>query len=350
MGRIEITQNDPAASINQGANKGDWRRMLPGLVISAISLVAVFYFADLEQLVQALWLADYRLIFLAILAMILWLLVRAVFWRTLLREKAGYGDVFWTINEGYLINNLLPFRLGEVARAFLISIKSEVAFWEALSSIIIERVVDLTIAVGLLLVTLPFVVDTSWERSAAVGTAIVILVVFVVLYLLARNHDWALRMFEGVGQRAPFILRLGGNAVPAFFSGLEVLTDGWRFLRAIGWDLLNWGVALMQYYLLLLAFFPNGKLLWSSFALAVTALGISVPSSPGALGVFEAAMVGALGIFGKDPSTALALAITGHLLQYLVTGILGAYGLARDGESLTGLYRRIRRIQPVEDQ
>jgi uncharacterized membrane protein YbhN (UPF0104 family) len=61
--------------------------------------------------------------------------------------------------------------------------------------------------------------------------------------------------------------------------------------------------------------------------------------------VLELSIVGALSLFGLDPSVALALAITVHVVQYLVTGVLGAYALARDGESLTGLYRRVRAIK-----
>ncbi|HSB00032.1 MAG TPA: lysylphosphatidylglycerol synthase domain-containing protein, partial [Anaerolineales bacterium] len=94
--------------------------------------------------------------------------------------------------------------------------------------------------------------------------------------------------------------------------------------------------------LLLAAFFPGAKLVWAAFSLGVAALGIAAPSSPGALGVMELAIVGALSLFGLNASTALAFAITAHLMQYLTTGVLGAYFLAKDGESLTGLYRRIK--------
>jgi uncharacterized protein (TIRG00374 family) len=155
-------------------------------------------------------------------------------------------------------------------------------------------------------------------------------------------------MFDRLGARWPLLLKLGGRALPAFFSGLAVITEGGRFLRAIGWVLLNWAVAILQYYTLLLAFFPHGRLLWSTFSLGVSALGIAAPSSPGAVGVFEAVMVGSLSLFGVDASGALAMAITAHLLQYLITGMLGAYALARDGESLGSLYRRVRRISPGE--
>ena len=88
--------------------------------------------------------------------------------------------------------------------------------------------------------------------------------------------------------------KITGRRVVAFFDGLGILTDGRLFLQALGWESINWLVAILQYYLFLRAFFPSPSLLWVIFALGVGALGIAAPSSPGAIGVFEAALVGAL--------------------------------------------------------
>ncbi len=339
--------NAPAQNPLDNDRRGrvEWRRILPGVLVSLVSLIVVFYFADLEKLRQALLLADLRLVFLAMGFMLVWLMVRGMFWRTLLQEKAAYPAVFWTLNEGYLINNLLPFRLGEVARAFLLSRKAPVGFWEVLTTIIIERIMDLTLAVGLLFCTLPFVVGAGNQLPIAASIAVIILLAFLGMYLLARNRAWALGIFNRVADRLPIVRRLLGRAVPAFFDGLSILTDGKRFLRAMFWVMLDWLIAIFQFYFLLLAFIPSTRLLWSSFSLAVTALGIAAPSSPGAVGVFEAAMVGSQALFGVDTSVALAAAITAHLLQYIVTGVLGIYALVRDGESLAGLYRRVRGLQ-----
>jgi len=328
------------------SGSGDWQRIVPGVIISIISLAVVFYFADLGELRDALVLADGRLILLAALLILLWLMVRGLFWRTLLQDKAAYMDVFWTLNEGYLINNLLPFRLGEVARAFLLGKKSGLSFWEILPSILIERIMDITYAIGLFFLLLPFVVGVSGQGSFAVVMGVGILLVFLVLFLLARNRDWALRMNDKIGDRLPPLRRLTGKIVPSFLTGLAVLTDGRRFLTAVGWVTLDWAIAFLEYYVLVLAFVPGAKPLWSSFSLLVAALGIAVPSSPGGVGVFEAAMVGALALFGVSSSAALAAAITAHVIQYAITGVLGIYALVRDGESLTGLYRRVRNIQP----
>jgi uncharacterized protein (TIRG00374 family) len=317
-------------------------------VVSAICLVVVFYFIDPKQLLQALQLADYRLVVLAFLISIGWLLVRGMVWRTLLQNKASYNQVFFTVTEGYLLNNLLPFRLGEVARALLLSQKAGLDFWGVLSTIVIERILDLGMAAGLLLITLPFVVGASWAAEAAIGAGSLVLVGFAVLYLLARYRAWALRQYEKLGKHWPILLRIGGGRITAFLAGLSVLTDGALFLKAIAWSITNWLVAIAQYYILMLAFFPDAKLLWAAFALGVAALGIAAPSSPGALGVLELSIVGALALFGLNSSTALAYAITSHVFNYLSNGLLGSYALARDGESLTGLYQRVRRIPQKE--
>jgi uncharacterized protein (TIRG00374 family) len=263
----------------------------------------------------------------------------------LLQNKVAYSTVFWTLNEGYLLNNLLPFRLGEVGRAFLLSRKTSLGFWQVLSTIVIERILDLSLAVGLLFSTLPFVVGATWAREAALLVGGAVIVGLAVLYLLARNREEALRLFERLGQRWPWIARLGGKAVISFLNGLSVLTDGLRFLSAVGWMVVNWLVAIAQYYVMVNAFFPGANMLWAAFSLGVAALGIAAPSSPGAVGVMELSVVGALALFGLDASTALALAITTHLVQYLMTGLLGAYALAQDGESLIGLYHRVRGLK-----
>jgi hypothetical protein len=341
LGRSKIT--------TPKANR-DWKNILPGLLVSAVALLAVFLLADLDKLVEALRLADYRIILLAIPISLAWLLVRAIVWRTLLQEKATLSQTFFTINEGYLLNNILPFRLGEVARAFLLGRKADLNFWQVFPTVLIERALDLAMAAGLLLSTLPFVVGASWALQAAIAAGSIVLAGLGGLYLLARNREWAMRQFEKLAARWPTLQKVGSRQLQAFFTGLAVLTDLRRFLRAIFWVLVNWLIAIVQYYAFVRAFFPQAQLLWGAFSLGVMALGVAAPSSPGSIGVMELALVGALSLFGLDNSVSLALALTAHLNNYLITGLLGAYALARDGETLAGIYHRARHISATNDQ
>ena len=105
--------------------------------------------------------ADYRILAAAMALSFLWMLVRAKVWQTLLRDKPPYRDVLFATGEGYLLNNFLPFRLGELGRAFLLSRKSGMTFGEILPTIVIERAVDLAFSAAILLAALPFVVGAE---------------------------------------------------------------------------------------------------------------------------------------------------------------------------------------------
>jgi uncharacterized protein (TIRG00374 family) len=353
-GNTQISGSSPPSRPDvrgeKGGSRQDWRRLLPGLLISAASLVIVLYLAKPRRMIDALRVADYRLVLGGGLITLVWLVVRGMAWRTLLQDKVPLNQTFYTLSEGYLLNNFLPFRLGEVSRAYLLGDKSGLGFWRVLSSILIERALDVLIAAALLLGTLPFVAGVASGRGAALGIGGVMLIGMVVLYLVARYPDQFLRLYERLTWRWGFLSRLGKQVLPNFFSGLAVLTEPGRFLRAGAWFLLNIAVAIIQFIILMLAFFPHGKPLWAIFCLAVSSLGVALPSSPGGIGVFEGAVVGALAVFKLDSGTALAYAFTMHFWNYAITGLLGSYALARDGESIFHLYDRVRSVRKGEGQ
>ena len=300
---------------------------------------------DFKKFAQILLQADLRFILLGAAASLLWLIIRGFFWRTLLLNKASYRDSFLTINEGYLLNNILPFRLGEIARAFLMSRKASMNFWQVIPSIIIERALDLAIAAGLFLSTLPFVIGVPWALQAAVGIGIIVMTGLGLFYFLARNRERLLDWVARMGERSSLMKKLTGRRVIAFFDGLAILTNGRLFLKALGWEGLNWLVAISMYYLFLSAFFPHPNLLWVIFTVGVGALGIALPSSPGSIGVYEAALVGALAVFGLEASATFAFALSTHMISYLLTGLIGGYGLYKDGESLSSMYKRLGKMK-----
>ncbi|MCX8062345.1 MAG: flippase-like domain-containing protein [Anaerolineales bacterium] len=348
-GRNEINSDNSISNTNStSANaiaSGEKQRFWLGILISLVCLGILAYFTDWEQFWRALQLANYGLIGLAIFLSLVWLAVRGFVWRSLLQEKASFWLVFRAVNQGYLLNNLLPFRLGELGRAFLLSRKANMRLFFVLSTIVLERTFDLLMAIVLLFSTLPFVVGVEWARQASIGVALFVMLLLGSLYLIAQNPHFLLRIFQFFQKRLPFLERFGHTALEAFIQGLATLTDWRRFLLVSSLVLLNWGVGILQYHLYIRAFFPQAQVLWSVFSLGVISLGIAAPSSPASIGVVEMAAVGSLSAFGLNPSTALAFAVTAHLVQVLLTGVIGVLALAQDGESLLDLYNQIRRVQ-----
>jgi glycosyltransferase 2 family protein len=327
----------------------DIRRWLPGAIVSIFLIALILYYVDFAAVVRAIAHANLSILLFAFATGFVWMLVRAQVWRTLLRNRASYSAVFWTVGEGYLLNNFLPFRLGEVGRAYLISRKSEVKFMEAIPTIIIERAMDLGYSAIILLAALPYVVGAGGAQRIGYVIGAVIIVAFVILYLLARYNQWALGVFHKLSARWPSLQKLGGTFLEQFLTGLAVLTDGWLFLRFLFWMTLNWAVAIVSYYLMIRAFFPQAQVIWGMFGLGAAAFGGAIPSLPGAVGTFEGAFGGAITLLTGDQSTALAVALTGRLYNYLNSGLIGGIGLLRDGQTLSGIYGELRKITSGRD-
>lgn len=327
----------------------DIKRWLPGALISIALIAAILYFVDFQKMWNSIQNADYRLIGIAFFLSFVWLAVRAKVWQTLLRDKPTYKDVFLTVGEGYLLNNFLPFRLGEIGRAFLLSRKSGgLTFAEIIPTIVIERAVDLIISAVIFLGALPYVVGA--ESSPVIGyvTGGLMVSALALMYILARNNRWALEHFHKLSARIPPLQRFGGSFLESFFQGLGVLTDGWRFLRFLFWMILNWGIALIAYYLLILAYFPQAEWLWAIFGLGMAAFGGAVPSAPGAIGTFEAAVIFALTRFTPDESTAAAAALTMRIYNYLNSTVVGVIGLVSEGQTLSGVYQQLMNFRNKE--
>jgi uncharacterized protein (TIRG00374 family) len=327
----------------------DIKKWLPGALVSILLIAAILYFVDVRATWNAIRNANYRILLGSAVLSFIWMFIRAKVWQTLLRDKPRYVDVMFTVSEGYLLNNFLPFRLGELGRAFWLSRKSGMAFGEVLPTIVIERVVDVVFSAALLLIGLPFVTDS--QGSARIGYIMggVMLLGLVMMYVLARNRQWALDIFHKLSTRWTFLQRFGGHFLESFLNGLAVLTDGWLFLRFLLWMTFNWFVALVAYYLITLSFFPQAEFNWMYFVLGATAFGGAIPALPGAIGTFEGAVSAALTLFTKDQSTSLAVALTARLYNYLNSTVLGGIGLSREGETLAGVYRQLMALRKKEE-
>lgn len=328
----------------------DIKRWLPGALVSILLIAGILYFVDFGEMIQAIRSANYVILILAMPLSFLWMAVRANVWRTLLRGRASYRDVLFTVGEGYLLNNFLPFRLGEVGRAFLISRKSapspdtgkRLQFMEVIPTIVIERAVDLAYSAAILLVSLPFVVGAEGAGRIGIIVGLIVLLGLAILYVLARHRQWALDLFHKLSQRWPALQRVGGGFIEAFLEGLAVLTDGWLFARFLFWMTVNWAIAIVSYFMIILAFFPQAQLIWGFFGLGVAAFGNAIPSLPGAIGTFEGAFGGALTILSGDQSTALAAALAGRLYMYISAIVLGLIGLSSEGQTLSGVYQQLK--------
>lgn len=328
----------------------DAKRWLPGAIISVGLIAAILYFVDLREMAAAMRNADYTRLTIAFAIGFAWMALRSLIWWTLLLNRGTYKDVFWSLCAGYLLNALLPFRLGELGRAFLLSRKTDMKFVEILPTIVIERAMDLGFSAAILLATLPFVANVEGSERAGYIVAVTVALGLFIMYILARNNQWALDLFHKLSALWPALQRMGGSFLESFFSGLGVLTDGWVFLRFLFLMILNWGLAIVSYYFIVSAFFPEANAVWAMFGLGMAALGGAIPSLPGGVGTREGFITLAIKLLSNDDATSVAVALTVRFYDYLNIGVLGGIAMSREGESLSGIYHQLMNLRNKENR
>ncbi len=336
-----MTNKDSARS---GVAK--WVQWLIGLVVSLAAFGLALRGVHLAEMIAALRQTNYFYVALAVGFNFLGLYARALSWHIIMGRKVPYFRVFAALNEGYLLNNILPFRLGEVGRAYLVSRGQSFSASQALSSVRVERLIDLCMIMGLLAAFLPLVVGLSWARQAALTSMAITLLALAGLFTLARSRELVLRLFRQVAGRFNLQRRLNLPSwearLGAFIDGMGAMREGRRFLGAalcsgVAWLLAGLGNAVL---LLALPIHLNASIVVVGFfALVINGLGAALPSAPASAGVFELSVVAALSAFQVDSSLALSYALAYHLALFGLTGVLGAVGLMREGESLAHLMR-----------
>jgi uncharacterized protein (TIRG00374 family) len=269
------------------------------------------------------------------------LVLRALCWQILLQRKAPFPRVFFVLSEGYLINNLLPLRVGELGRAALLGRDNGLGLFRVLSTIIVERAYDLAIAASLILSTLPLVLNMDSSRTLAISILSVVILGLFALYWMARYRDQVQLLVSKLGGRFAFINKWITPKLGAILDGFAVLTRPEYFVMSLGLMVLSWGSIILEEFIILRNLVPQAPLWWVGFVMSAAALGAAIPSAPAGLGVFEGVTVGALSLLGVDPGKGLAFAVLAHLVSFTFSNIMGIIGLIREGESISSFYQKL---------
>ena len=324
-------------------------RWLPGILISVAAVVFLLFFVDWQQFAVALQSISITTILLLFLLSLLSLIFRSLSWKALLNEESTFSDSFFIESIGYLLNNLLPLRLGELGRAVLMGSKTGRGFFYTLSSIVVERLMDVAFAAISLLIALPFLTKVNWSSSTPVITLVVVLVGVVVVWLIAKKQSIIAEWINTMGEKHTWF---GKKLAPAFVSvlkGMEVFASLKVMLKSIGFMAITWLTYWITFFLVIKDIYPLAPFWWAIFTNGILAMGIAIPSAPGGLGVWEASFVGALSILGGTQSLSIAGALVIHLVNYVFIGVLGSLGLIRMGTSFADLVRNITRQKQTSE-
>jgi hypothetical protein len=323
-----------------------WQSLLIGLVFSILFLIIVFLQADLAAMVEALRSARYGYVILGALLVIVNMALRALRWSILTQGRLGIVDSFWLFSIGFLFNNVLPARLGEVARAYLAGRRKDLHFTSALSSIVVERLFDLisvAVLIGLVLLGLPL---PAWATTAGAAIGGGSLLGVGLLALAARYPDRALAVGERMLALVP---RIGQERAHTFLSpfveGLGGVSDLRVFSAGLAVSIFSWVVSGFSGWVLMLAFWDHVPFLMGQLVVAAAGLGVAVPAAPSGVGPFEAAVIGVLTASGYNADISRTFALITHGVNVVMTSLLGGIGLLVEGMSFGQVAREARAVQ-----
>jgi uncharacterized protein (TIRG00374 family) len=330
--------------------KKRWQLWL-GLVFSAIALVLALLGIDLRVAVESLTQARYIYLIPAGFLILAYLVARSVRWHMMFKSDISFWRCFWVTNIGYLVSNVFPFRLGDPARAVAIGLGGKAKVSAALSTVVIERVLDMSMVVALLAITLPFVERAGWMQGAGVVAGIAALVALGTMIVLALRPDWIRNLARWSLARAPRLdPRRWLGVLDGLLDGLTALRSPRRFFALLAWSVVTWVFVVGYYWALMWAFLDRPPLVQGSFLTCAVGLGMAVPAAPGAMGVFESVARYALELpFGVPEEQAIAIAIASHAFQYILSNLMGLIGLAQLGLSLGQLRADAAALESVDD-
>lgn len=324
-----------------------WRLGLLGLFVSLLAIYFIASQVDVGQFKDAVANARYIYLIPTTIFLVMGLFTRAFRWYVLLSGQLSIQRTFSIMNVAYLVNGVLPLRMGEVARIFLATRASPpVPPFKTASTIIVERLLDLLAVVMMVVLALAGGPVPDLIRASAVFSGAAAMVGFVGLVVLASRRALAQKLLLRLVGKRPIAKRLEAW-LDHFLDGLSPLTRPSALASALLWTVISWGFSTIAGYILMFTFYEQGSWAATLLYIAAAAFAIAVPAVPGNLGPYEGSIylaISAMG-YGQPAGTAAAFAVLVHGLNLAVHAGTGILGFLQEGISLQQLSQGVQEMR-----
>ncbi len=315
--------------------KRRWLVFALGIVIGGVLLWYSLRDLQLAEVWTTVRQANYWWLIPAVAVYFISVWFRSWRWGFLLRatKKVSPNRLFPVVVIGYMGNDILPFRLGEALRAYVLWRREQINVGTALTTAVLERLFDgltmvLFVLVGLLFVGLPE--DLRPWVAAAGGAFLAALALFLVL---ASRPGWLLRLAGFfIDRLAPARFRPPLNSfVQGIVAGLQSLRSGRDVFVLFGVTLWVWILETLKYWLVSFAF-PGLQLTYPTILLmgGIVNLATALPSPPGYVGTFELG-IPLLESIGAPHNVAAGYVLVLHAILLVPVTLLGLILMAREG-------------------
>ena len=237
---------------NERSRAGEFARVAAALLVSGLAIWMLARQIDGQAFLAALRSLNALQIALIIACFTAGLFVRGLVCWIILGKEFSFSEAFWAMNVGYLLNSILPLRLGEVGRAVLLVRhgRGRRNYPEVFAAIVTERMMDLMVGSLFFLATLPLMVGESNLKRVVIITAIGLLLLSVVIFLSARRREKLLEWLEN---------RFGSNklvrnqilpVLDKLLTGFQIFLKPKLFLSAFVLLALSWAMSMVEFGIL----------------------------------------------------------------------------------------------------
>ncbi len=306
---------------------------------------------DAAELRRAFASAHPGLLALAVVTTLQTYLIRAWRWQALLSPLGAvrFGPAFRTTIIGFTATFLLPARVGEVLRPYLLARQERLSVSATFATIILERALDLTAVLLLFAAALPFLhVDIGTQtRLAGLGAAGAAVAGLAAMFVFAGHPervglwvDWCSRWLPARAAKAV------GAFARKFAEGLAVMREPRLLIVSLAWSLTLWISICLGIWLVSRAFGLSVPFAGAFLIVMYLVVGVAMPTPGGAGGFHLAYQYAVTTYFGATVAQASAGAIMLHLVSFVPVAVLGLLFMWQDGLTLGGL----RHMHPVTEE
>ena len=320
-----------------------------GVAVSGALLIYLFWSVDPHDVLARLAATNWAFLAVSLILNLVAVWVRAWRWRYLFPPRAQTSHLFNAVMIGYMANNVLPLRAGDVVRVY-IAARHGPRFWTTVATLVVERVLD-GLAVGLmlagLLLTLPLPSELRWPAFLFLSADVLAMVVLAIVAVAPGACTALVHLL--LHRWRPLERRLL-DALGTISEGLQGVRARRHFVPILVSSVGIWVVLAVAVWMALRATHLDLPLAASWAVLAFMGLGVSLPSSPGYIGVIQAATVLALALFSVPRTEALSFSLIFHAAQYIPVTIYGLVLLLVEHVSLSDATRSARAPVPSSTQ
>jgi glycosyltransferase 2 family protein len=307
-----------------------------GIAVSTVFLLWALQGLDLKQVFEYLQHGNYLWLIPSVAVYFLAVLVRTWRWDYLLRplKRISIKRLFPVVVIGYMGNNIFPFRIGELLRAYVLKRNEDVSISSSLATIVVERIFDgltMLLFVFIALPTVPSLPDSL--RYIVVIGGVLFLGALVVFLFLAAKPTVAARIYNPlIDHLLPpkYGVKLRGF-IERFMLGLAALRDVRQVFMIFFTSILIWLLETVKYWFVMHAFDMQLSFFTLMLMNGIVNLSTTLPAAPGYIGTFDAPGIAVLVAFNVARELATAYTLVLHAALWLPITLLGFYYMIREG-------------------